>query len=88
MIEKLKSFGMAAKTALLYILTPVGMVLIFIYYLFNKNKGLEQELKQAKADETIKDDLKEVKDAKKDADGKEADYNALHAQYERDKSSH
>lgn len=61
MIEKLKALGDAAKTAVIYLLSPIIAVLMIIWYLWNKKTAAEGELSAAKAGGKLEELGKEEK---------------------------
>jgi hypothetical protein len=79
MIEKLKALGEAARNFILFILTPVAAVVGMVLWLFIKNKKLEQELVQTKAEDDAK-----ISEAGVDVQASDAvgDYERLLAEYQ------
>lgn len=53
MSAKLQAFGQAVKSVLLYILTPIFFILGCFYLLWTKQKNLENEIADSKADQKL-----------------------------------
>lgn len=81
MIEKLKAFGEAAKSTLLYIIAPILFVLGYIYYLTTKNKNLKAEIAHMQADESISKTQQELQEAQNASNDAEKNYESIRDAY-------
>ena len=62
------------KTLLKWIGIPFLGLLGIVYALFKQNQGLKEELNNEKAERAVDGIKREISEAEKDADTKEADY--------------
>lgn len=81
MLEKLRSFGEAAKNTLLYIIAPILFIFGYILYLSTKNKNLKAEIAHMQADENINKTQQELQEAQHASTDAEADYNRIKSEY-------
>lgn len=81
MIEKLKQLGAASKEVVLYILTPVLLVIGYIVYLQSKLRTTKGDLAIAKSEQELAKSLDKTKELENDATKAEADYKRTRDEY-------
>ena len=69
------------KKVLLYIVTPLTGLFAFIYFLLQKEHGLEDEIVELKQNQTNEKDQEAVNEATKESIGADANYEQLRAEY-------
>lgn len=72
------------KKYLLLLVLPFGVLLSMIYYYFTRNKNLIEKLEREKAQNELKENLKNVEESKKKADSAVADFNEFKHKHEDD----
>lgn len=81
MAEKIKAYAEAVKAGILYILGPIFLVGWYVYYLIQKNKALQDQLKMKDGDKRLQSLEEAAKAAEKEANEAEDSYADLVAKY-------
>lgn len=81
MIEKIKAGYAAVRDFLIYLVTPLAFLAGFIYYMFAKQRGLEDKIADLTRDEKQKEFQEKVKEDEKDVQATGSDYERLRAEY-------
>lgn len=81
MLSSIKAFYEKIKDVLAYVITPIVGLLVYIYFLLQKEQGLENQVGTLKADKELGDVLAKKQEAEKQAKDAIDTYNKLKAGY-------
>ncbi len=84
MLEKFKRLGEAAKSVIIFIITPVVFVAGIIYYLVKQKNTLQSELQREKSGRELDQVKNKATEAEKESEDAVKNYNDIRDAYKRE----